>query len=157
MNTKTIAIENYSLFRKTLREALQAKIVRLPPDLQYEYREGVVYRGVRITETKRDLSDEDFRSQIERNLPGFAKDEIENYSCSVFGDAEDLEKAYKLPRKNKGIAKGVLKPNCGPCQTQAGDSHVQWYLYADAHLETKFEVVSHEAVDNNTTIGKTLR
>lgn len=47
----------------------------------------------------------------------------------------------KFPRKNKAIAKGLIKQEDGPIDIDDSTSHVNLYLFENVDLSDRFEVV----------------
>lgn len=140
MNANTVSAK----FPPVLCNALQEGRVVFPELIRYLYSPVQVYRGVVINLKKTTLEESDFYSQIERKLPGYSENDIENYSCSVFHNKKSLELAFKLPRKGKKIASGMLMPEYGPCIFEAGNSHIHWFRFASSHPEQFFEVLQNE-------------
>lgn len=90
-------------FRDVLQKALDNKTVTLDSSIEYKYEEIKVYRGItRPDKVRTDLNENDFLSQMEKSKKarGMKVDErdIGSYSCSVFTDAKDLERALFFPK-----------------------------------------------------------
>lgn len=66
---------------------------------------------------------------------------ISSYSCSCFLNLEEMHMNAKFPRKNKAIAKGVIRKEFGPIDINNDTSHVDLYLYEDVDPSDEFEVV----------------
>lgn len=89
---------------------------------------------------KESIDRTDFLSQAERKLPDTDYEDIGSYSCSCFEDLEELELAFKLPRKNKAIAIGRIREINGPIWKNKEDSHIHWFLYKDANAVEDFHI-----------------
>lgn len=134
----------YQCFPSVLREALESGRVSFPDNIQKEFSERQVYRGIRYKEPdKTTVVKDDFLSQAERMLPGTDMNDIGSYSCSCFQNQDELKAAFKLPRKNKGIAVGMLCDEYGPAVFEE-NGHVHWFLFEDADPSDRFEVIKGE-------------
>lgn len=132
----------YEKFPDVLKNALKENKVTFPTELQKRYKDiDVVYRGIRLVKGKKESIDRtDFLSQAERKLPDTDYEDIGSYSCSCFEDLEELELAFKLPRKNKAIAIGRIREINGPIWKNKEDSHIHWFLYKDANTVEDFHI-----------------
>ena len=131
-------------FRMVLQTALDTGIVKIPDEAMWDYEDlKNVYRAVKITEEKKDITIEDFIPQAEvpsiANRNGFDSNDIGNYGTSFNTDIEMLSIILHMPRRNKRIAKGILKTEYGPITID--DTHIMCFLFEDAHLENEFEVI----------------
>ena len=125
-------------FRDTLQSALDNKIVTLDDaKIEYKYEEIKVYRGItRKDKTPSDLNENDFLSQMEKSKKarGIKVDELSSYSCSVFTDIQDLERALFFPKPTKFIAESKISSDTnyfGPIGRD-DSSHINLWLEADA-------------------------
>lgn len=138
----------YLKFPSVLGKALQDEMVELPENVEFEYNPVQVYRGIRYKMGVKECVDKtDFRSQAERRLPGTDYNDIGEYSCSCFEDLEELQLAYSLPRKNKGISKGVMSCKAGARwknQNDAWETHWHWFLYDGADPSCDFKVYNYD-------------
>jgi hypothetical protein len=131
-------------FRRVLQNALEKGVTLIPNDMIWIYDDIVyVYRAVKITEGKQEITIEDFIPQAEipsiANRSSFDEADIENYGTSFNTDLEMLNIILHMPRRNKRIAKGTLKMEYGPIVID--ESHIMCFLYEDAHIEDEFEVI----------------
>lgn len=132
-------------FPSVLKKALQSERIIFPECIMIKYEPLIAYRGIRIIpDSKITVTKEDFKSQVERNLPGTNFDDIGNYSCSCFMDMAELKAAFKLPRKNKGIAVGLIRDNYGPYILEDDSSHIHWFLYDGVDPSSDFKVIKDE-------------
>ena len=119
--------------------------VRFPNSLQCEYEELCVVRGVRYTATKTAIDKSDFLSYVELKKinPMIAADDskINNYSCSLFMNIDELHQLTKFPNKNKAIAKGRIRSKFGPIIINEETSHIDLFLYDNVDPSNEFEVV----------------
>lgn len=138
-------LEYIQKFPAVLRNALEKEVCRLPATIEFEYEPTKVFRGVVIDEEKKKIDKTDFRSQIER---GTTEDvsALENYSCSVFRNVNELKNALHLPRKRnrKRIAEGDTISEYGARICSDSTSHIDWFLYEDADPSDKFIVLEEE-------------
>ena len=140
-------IEYYKRFPAVLKRALIDGKVNLPDNLLKEFQTIIAYRGIRFKKgEKESVEKSDFLSQVERNIPGANYDDIGEYSCSCFENIDELRVSYKLPRKNKGIAKGKIKCENGPIVQDEG-THIHWFLYDNVDPSQDFEVYEYEKMD----------
>ena len=139
-------------FRDTLQSALDNKIVTLDDaKIEYEYEEIKVYRGItRKDKTPSDLNENDFLSQMEKSKKarGIKVDELElsSYSCSVFTDIKNLERALYFPKPTKFIAESKISSDTnyfGPIGRD-GTSHIDLWLEADAKPWKTFQYLLQE-------------
>lgn len=131
-------------FREVLQRCLDEGKVQLPSNVIWDYEElHDVYRGVKITTTKNAITQEDFDAQAEipqvSSRSGFNQNDISNYGCSFFDNLDMINLALHMPRKNKRVAKGILKKENGPILKEG--SHIMCFLYEGAHIENDFEVI----------------
>lgn len=132
-------------FPSVLRKALQSNKVRLPQTLQKEYEPLRVFRGIRYKLGEKECVEKaDFLSQAERNLPGTDFDDLGSYSCSCFEDVKELELSFKLPRKNKGIAEGIMKCENGARLDDNEGTHKHWFLYDEVDPSCDFRVYNYD-------------
>lgn len=139
--------EYYKKFPDKFKKVLLEKKVIFPDSLEKDYEPFAAYRGIRLIPHIKDrVEKEDFRSQIERasDFPGIDYEDIENYSCSCFIDIDELLLAFRLPRKNKGIARGNIRKEYGPICREEESSHINWFLFNDADPSSEFEVIKNE-------------
>lgn len=127
-------------FPATLKEALASGRVELPGNLLYEYEDISVYRGVKYTKNKTEIDETDFYSHVERSLPGVDIDDINNYSCSIFEDLEELRMWTKFPNRRKAIAKGIIRQQYGPRDEADKKTHINLFLYDNTDIYKEFEV-----------------
>lgn len=138
----------YSRFPVVLRTALKEKQVVFPSVLLKSYSPELVYRGIRFVKDKKEcVEKEDFLSQAERALPGVDYGDIGSYSCSCFRTVEGLVKAYQLPRKNKAIARGMIRDENGPIIKEMESPHIHWFLFSGIDPSNDFEVCKDEKMD----------
>lgn len=139
-------------FRDTLQSALDNKIVTLDDaKIEYKYEEIKVYRGItRKDKTPSDLNENDFLSQMEKSKKtrGIKVDELElsSYSCSVFTDIQDLERALYFPKPTKFIAESKISSDTnyfGPIGRD-DSSHINLWLEADAKPWEIFQYILQE-------------
>ena len=138
-------------FRDVLQKALDNKTVTLDSSIEYKYEEIKVYRGItRKDKTPSDLNENDFLSQMEKSKKarGMKVDErdIGSYSCSVFTDAKDLERALFFPKPTKFIAESKISSDTnyfGPIGRD-DSSHINLWLEADAKPWEIFQYILQE-------------
>jgi len=138
---KNMNKDYYLRFPSVLRNALKEGKVGFPKDLETEYGSEEVYRGVKYTENKKKITQEDFKSQMEKGLPGFSETDIKSYSCSCFRDLEELHMAVHFPKKGRAVAKGIMRSEHGPRVREKGTTHIHWYLYDEIDPSDEFEVI----------------
>lgn len=140
-----LEMEYYNRFPTVLKKALISGRVRFPASIQQEYNELLVYRGVSYSKNKTVIDKNDFLSNIERNMKNpmvpADYDNIDDYSCSCYMEIEKLRIYAKFPRRNKAIAKGVIKKEYGPIDINKDTSHVHLYLFEEVDPSDEFEVV----------------
>ena len=145
MKTKGLTLSYYNRFPTVLKDALISEKVRFPNSLQCEYEELCVFRGVRYTATKTAIDKSDFLSYVELKKinPMIAADDskINNYSCSLFMNIDELHQLTKFPNKNKAIAKGRIRSKFGPIIINEETSHIDLFLYDNVDPSNEFEVV----------------
>lgn len=135
----------YLQFPSVLRKALQEGKVNLPDGLLREYEPLHVFRGIRYKkDTKEFVDKSDFLSQAERDLPNTDFDDIGSYSCSCFEDVDELIAAFSLPRKNKGIAEGMMTCELGARLDDEGWTHRHWFLYDGVDPSDDFKVYAYD-------------
>lgn len=143
-------------FRDTLQSALDNKIVTLDDaKIEYKYEEIKVYRGItRKDKTPSDLNENDFLSQMEKSKKarGIKVDELElsSYSCSVFTDIQDLERALYFPKPTKFIAESKISSDTnyfGPIGRD-DSSHINLWLEADAKPWEIFQYIYYKRNQN---------
>ncbi|MBE5845153.1 MAG: hypothetical protein E7302_13435 [Butyrivibrio sp.] len=133
-------------FRETLQKALEEGLVCLPENVEADY-EPVedAYRMIKLNTEKTVITEDDFRTQAEipaiAQRSDFDKSDIGNYGCSFFNDENIMKLVLKLPRKNKGIAKGIIYSKYGMLQRGQGNSHFMCFIYEGVTLSEGFEVV----------------
>ena len=138
----------FDRFPFVMRHALKEEKICFPSDAEKEFDDIMVYRGIRLVEGKKEHIDKsDFLSQVERKLPGIDENDIYEYSCSCFENIEELKLSYKIPRKNKAIAKGRLKSVKGCIIRDCKNTHINWFLYEGADPSEDFEVWENEKMD----------
>jgi hypothetical protein len=126
-------------FRDVLQKALDNKTVTLDSSIEYKYEEIKVYRGItRPDKVRTDLNENDFLSQMEKSKKarGMKVDErdIGSYSCSVFTDAKDLERALFFPKPTKFIAESEISSDgnyFGPIRKDK-TTHIDLWLEKNA-------------------------
>lgn len=97
-----------------------------------EYKELPVYRALCYENS---IIDEDFLSYNELAVLNHEEgnlNSLEWYSISVNEDKEQLINVLDIPneeRKILGIAKGIMKCECGPADFVGNKTHHNWYLY----------------------------
>lgn len=140
-----LGLEYYNRFPAVLKNALISGKVSFPSSIQHEYSNMAVYRGVSYSKTKTTIEKNDFLSNMERHLQNpmvpVDDEKIDDYSCSCYLDIEELRMRAKFPRKNKAIAKGVIRNEFGPIVINQKTSHVDLYLFDDIDPSAEFEVV----------------
>ena len=144
-------MDNYYLrFPSVLRKALTERLVSLPSNLEKEYDTFTAFRAIRFRKNEKEKPfRDDFMSQIELKHAGnltysqYSDDEIGNYGVSVFSNKDELCVGFKLPRKNKAIAQGIVIPDLGPVSRNTEDAHVLWFLFDNANPEEYFGVVEY--------------
>ena len=149
--------EYYLRFPSVFKKALKEGIIEMPQELEIEYAAIKAYRGVRFIKFKKEkLEKQDFLAQIDLKVAGDRRyqqcsdADIDNYGTSVFDDIEELHAAYFLPRKNKGIAEGLVKMENGPICRSDEESHILWFLYEGATPQKDFKVIEYyEKMDNS--------
>ena len=147
--------EYYLRFPSVLKNALKNNVINMPDNIEIEYDDITAFRAIRFIKDKKEvLEKRDFLSQIDLKMTGdknflkYSEDDVDNYGTSVYDDKEELVLGFKLPKKNKGIAIGLVKKECGPVSRSDEDSHILWFLYDGASPEKYFEVVEYyEEVD----------
>ena len=141
----TIDVKYYERFPSVLRNAFLSGIVCFSATLKQRYENLIVYRGVKYTKSKTFIDKNDFRSNIERKMRNpfvtAYEDKIESYSCSCYLNIDEMKMYAKFPRKNKAIAKGLIKQEDGPIDIDDDTSHVNLYLFENVDLSDRFEVV----------------
>ncbi len=138
----------YNRFPSVLKKALLENKVRFPEELEKNFTPITAYRGIRFIEGKKEFIDKnDFLSQAERELPGTNYDDIYEYSCSCYEDIDELWVAFKLPRKNKRIARGIIECKNGPIIKEKDTTHIHWFLFEDTVPNERFEVYEYEKMD----------
>ena len=151
-------MDNYYLrFPSVLRNELNEKKIDFPDNLEMEYNQFLAFRGIRfIKNRKESLIREDFMSQIELKLQGnpfysqTSEEDIDNYGVSLFCTKDELLTGFRLPRKNKAIAQGVVTSDLGAISINKQNSHVLWFLYDNVHPEENFKVIEYyEKVDGS--------
>lgn len=136
-------------FRNTLQSALDNKIVTLDDTkIEYEYEEIKVYRGItRKDKTPSELNENDFLSQMEKSKKARGKKvDLSSYSCSVFTDIKDLERALFFPKPTKFIAESKISSETnyfGPIGRD-DTSHINLWLEADAKPWEAFQYLLRE-------------
>ena len=145
MKTKGLTLSYYNRFPTVLKDALISEKVRFPNSLQCEYEELCVFRGIKYTATKTAIDKSDFLSYVELKKinPMIAADDskINNYSCSLFMNIDELHQLTKFPNKNKAIAKGRIRSKFGPIIINEETSHIDLFLYDNVDPSNEFEVV----------------
>lgn len=133
----------YLRFPSVLHKALQNGEVSFDSDVKWEYTPFTVFRGItREKNESLEIRRSDFLSYAELNKkPRGMECNIGWYSCSCFTDSTELEAALKLPRYNKKIMSGLIKPEYGPQKTNTKTGHVDWWLYENTEVETEFKVI----------------
>ena len=133
----------YLRFPSVLRKALQNGEVSFDSDVKWEYTSFTVFRGItREKDESLEIRRSDFLSYAELNKqPRGMECNIGWYSCSCFTDSTELEAALKLPRYNKKIMRGLIKPEYGPQKTNTKTGHVDWWLYENTEVEKEFKVI----------------
>lgn len=136
-------------FRDTLQSALDNKIVTLDDaKIEYEYEEIQVYRGItRKDKTPSVLNENDFLSQMEKSKKARGtKVDLSSYSCSVFTDIKNLERALYFPKPTKFIAESKISSDTnyfGPIGRD-GTSHIDLWLEANAKPWETFQYLLQE-------------
>lgn len=147
MKMKNSLVCRYSC---VLENALMKGIVKFPSDCLHNFKKIKGYRMVTKKENEATINEEDFLSQIEllqrgkniRPIPD--KNDIGNYSCSLFYDLDQLKIIMKLPRKNKKIIQGYIHDSKGTIQTNKSNTHIHWWIYAQSNPHEDFEVMKFE-------------
>ena len=137
-------IEYYSRFPGVLRKALLEGKVAFPYSMQVDYDELCVYRGVKYNSQKTAIDKSDFLSYMEQDrnpMRPVDDTDISSYSCSCFLNMDEIRVCAKFPRKNKAIARGIIKKEYGPININTKTSHVDLYLYKEVDPSREFEVV----------------
>lgn len=141
----TIDVKYYERFPSVLQNALLSGKVCFTATLKQRYESLIVYRGVKYTKNKTFIDKNDFKSNIERKMENpfvtACEDKIESYSCSCYLNMDEMKMYAKFPRKNKAIAKGLIKQEDGPIDIDDSTSHVNLYLFENVDLSDRFEVV----------------
>lgn len=139
-------------FPKLLRQALEQKLVELPDDVKDVYEDITAYRALSIVKGEPpQITREAFASQMElkelypekRIFRDYDETDISNYSCSVYSDPAELNKAMHLPRQSKAVIKGLVKCCNGVMNHNLKTSHINWWLYADHTAVNDFEVMEY--------------
>lgn len=133
---------SFDRFPRVLREALESGKIEFPKNTQWKYEDRKAYRGVRITDKKTTIDKTDFKSQVESDE--MDSEDLSEYSCSCFENMQDLKIAFHLPRKNKGIAEGFVKKECGPIVLSDKDSHINWFLFENADPSKEFQIIERD-------------
>lgn len=145
MNTNQLTLEYYDRFPTVLSNALKCGKIQFPDALQCEYEELSVFRGVKYTKDKTTIDKSDFLSQVERKkiCPMIAADDsnISDYSCSVYTNLDEIHQQAKFPRKNKAVAKGIIKNSFGPINMSKETSHIDLFLFDNVDPSNEFEVI----------------
>lgn len=132
-------------FPPALQNALIKKGLRFPDNLEKEYNDVIVYRGVRYNNNKKNIELSDFQSNVERHLlnPSVYVDDndIEYYGCSVYENMDLMKKYAKFPRKNWAVSKGIIKSSFGPIVRNGETSHINLFLFKDVDPSSNFKVV----------------
>lgn len=135
----------YNRFPTVLKNALMDGKVEFPSSIQQEYADLTVYRGVSYSNNKTKIDRSDFISNIERKIKNplvVADDEkISSYSCSCYLKIDEMRIRAKFPRKNKAIARGIIKKEFGPIDINNDTSHIDLYLFDGVDPSDGFEVV----------------
>ncbi len=138
-------LEYYNRFPGLLKNALIKGKVIFPDTLICEYSDMEVYRAVSYTKEKTRIDKSDFASKMELKLNNpmvvAFEDEVTSYSCSCFLNMEQMRIHAKFPRRNKAIAKGIIKKEYGPIDKNNDTSHVDSYLFEDVDPSDGFEVI----------------
>ena len=137
--------EYYNKFHTVLKDALINGVIQFPASLQQEYEDLTVYRGVSYSKNKSVIDKSDFLSNIERSIKNpliiVDDEDVAYYSCSCYLDISEMRTRAKFPRKNKAIAKGIIKKEFGPIDINKDTSHVDLYLFDGVDPSNGFEVV----------------
>lgn len=121
---------------------------------QKEYVEIPVYRALCYEDS---IIDKDFLSHNElAKLEGREgkPNSLEWYSVSVNEDREQLVNVLDIPNEERqilGIAKGMMKCECGPADFDGRKTHHNWYLYDGVvpFLKEQFNVEFIKKSDND--------
>lgn len=144
-NMNEMDIKFYEKFPPALKNALINKGLDFPDNLEKEYNDVIVYRGVRYNKNKREIVLADFESNIERKLKNPSvyadEDDIEYYGCSCYEKMESIKKFANYPRKNYAIAKGIVKKSFGPICRNKSTTHINLFLFKDIDPSEYFKVV----------------
>ena len=139
-------------FPCVLRKAIESKGLEFADTTEIEFGDFEGYRLIRRNnQDKNTITIDDFKSQAEqiamgKNLRNVDLDDIGSYSCSVNTEIEPLKLLFKLPKKNKKIAKGIIRSKYGILKRDIdkGSTHVHWWLFQDADPSGDFEVIEIE-------------
>lgn len=135
MTEEELLDECLSMFPTVFREALTDKPnlrSRFVKKVQKEYIELPVYRALCYEDS---IIERDFLSHNELAMLGLRNgkmNDLDWYSVSVNEDKEQLINCLDIPSEEKqirGIAKGVMKCECGPADFNNNRTHHNWYLY----------------------------
>lgn len=66
---------------------------------------------------------------------------ISDYSCSVYTNLDEIHQQAKFPRKNKAVAKGIIKNSFGPINMSKETSHIDLFLFDNVDPSNEFEVI----------------
>lgn len=139
-------------FPKLLKQALEKGIIEFPDDVKDVYCDVMAYRALSIVKGEPpQITRETFASQMElralypekRIFKDYDETDISNYSCSLYSDSNELNKAMHLPRQSKAVIKGLVRCSNGVMNHNLKTSHINWWLY-DNHTAVKdFEVIEY--------------
>lgn len=67
--------------------------------------------------------------------------DISHYSCSVYTNLDEIHQQAKFPRKNKAVARGIIKKSFGPINMSKETSHIDLFLFDNVDPSNEFEVI----------------
>ena len=140
MDRQKLTKEYLAKFPFSLQEALtnekhKKRFLRNTSD---DYVDTTVYRGLHRAD---EINTDDFLNNVDeaelynRKHP---MENIENYAISVNEDPLSLIKSLSIPnikRPMLGIAKGIMKKECGPADFRDGKPHHNWFIF-QSEIET---------------------
>ena len=116
----------------------------LPHDV--EFRAYHAYRILKMGTLDRNAfisSFEEFKDNTYKPR-GFNIRSPETFSTSVLSDLQDAKNLLKFMCRHHPhplIAEGFTEPSCGPCKKSYNSTHINWWLFKNAHPEYFFKVV----------------
>lgn len=106
-------------------------------------RNGTINRDAFLSSYEDGLQNKhhDAHSFANRDVYNLSRSDLSLYSTSCFQNYKDVKRILGAMAKTTPmqiVAQGTTNPQCGPCLASTNNSHVDWWIYKDAHPECHF-------------------